>query len=542
MTEQVSDRIQWNVLAGMGILILFMAFIVVKDFSIPSQLIIAVGAVGGLALLFVSPTHPEIPFYLLTAYIPFNRILPGDFGGTFALNLTNLLCGLVILGGFSRSAREGRFWQKASLNLPILLFVCLGTISLVRGSYEYGTWYLMQFITPLKRWLTSPFLYFLTLFVVRDKRTLKTAVVIMMVCVTVVGLMAIREYIEEGSGSSIEADRIGGIAEQPNMLAAFFCYYMFILASFYLCNMSKPRYWLLLIPFLICFRGIQVTFSRGGYLAFLAGAMALSFFRSKLLFALVIVALILAFLHPALLPKGIAYRFFSTFKNVEEVEEEMRLEGNPSQEENLGQVAADIYKGEGGTLDRSAQSRLEIWRGALRMISDYPFWGTGYGTFFSFIPFYTPELHGMQMDAHNSYLIVAAEMGIPALLAFLSILLVAIWQSYRLYQTAKDPFIKAMALGFLAGLFGLFIANMFGSRMDHEEISGYFWVLCALVMRGIVLEKGVEPAVVRVASKRKAVSARRAARGGAVVPRSLSGSLRRFDELKYGKAQSSLSD
>ena len=533
MKENSPDQIQWNIVVGMGILILFMAFIIVKDFSIPSLIIIGVGALGGLALLLISPSHPEIPFYLLTAYIPFNRILPCDFGGTFAVNLTNLLFILVMLGGFSRSMRQGRFLQNASLNVPILLFVFLGAISLVRGSMEYGSGYLWHVITPLKRWLTTPFLYFLTLFVVRDKRTLKTAVVIMMICLTVVGLMAVRDYIEEGSGSSIEADRIGGIAEQPNMLAAFFCYYMFILASFYLCNLSKPKYWLLLIPFLICFRGIQVTFSRGGYLAFLAGAMALSFFRSKLLFALVIVGLILAVLNPVLLPKGIAYRLLSTFKNVEVLEEERREEGK---EENLGEVAADIYKGEGNILDRSAQSRLEIWKGALRMIGDYPAFGTGYGTFFYMIPFYTPELRGMQIDAHNSYLIIAAEMGLPALFAFLLILSVAFWKGYRLYKTAKDPFIKATALGFLAGLFGLLMANMFGSRLDHEEIAGYFWILCALIMRSVVLEKGPQPVPVRSAvSLRRRSTRRSVARKGSVASHSLTASLKRFDELKYGK-------
>ena len=533
MKENNPDRIQWNVLVGMGILILFMAFMVVKDFSLPSLIIIAAGALGGLALLFVTPSHPEIPFYLLVAYIPFNRILPCDFGGTFALNLTNILFLLVLLGGLSKSMREGRLLQSTSLHFPILLFVLLGAVSLIRGSLEYGTGYAWQMITPLKRWLTTPFLYFLTLFAVRDKRILKTAVVIMMICLTVVGLMAVWDYIEGGSGSSIEADRIGGIAEQPNMLAAFFCYYMFILGSFYLCNMSKPKYWLLLIPFLICFRGIQVTFSRGGYLAFLAGAMALSFFRSKLLFGLVIVGLILAVLNPVLLPKGIAYRLLSTFNKNVEVEGESPEEGG---QENLEQAAVDAYKEGGVTLDRSSGSRLEIWRGALRMIGDYPLWGVGYGTFFYTIPFYTPELHGMQIDAHNSYLIIAAEMGIPALLAFLLIPLVAILKSYWLYKTAKDPFIKATALGILAGLFAFLMANMFGSRLDHEEIAGYFWILCAMIMRGIALEKGPQPVSARAPGALKRQSgARHRTAAGSSASRSVTASLKRFDELKYGK-------
>ena len=42
--------------------------------------------------------------------------------------------------------------------------------------------------------------------------------------------------IEVGS-TSLEKSRIGGIAHQPNMLSAFFCYYMFLPLGFFLLNM-----------------------------------------------------------------------------------------------------------------------------------------------------------------------------------------------------------------------------------------------------------------------------------------------------------------
>ena len=532
MKKEISDKIPYKLLIGFGIFILGMAYLIEKDLSLPTPITLAVAVVGGLWLLFVSPSQPEMPFYLLVAYLPFNRVLPGDFGGTFALNLTNLLCALIIVGGFFRSTKQGAVWQKASLNAPIFLFMFLGAISLMHGSWEYGTWYVLQFITPLKRWLTPPLLYFMTLLVVRERRVLKTIIVIMMICVTVVGLMAIRDYIEGGTGSSIEADRIGGIAEEPNMLAAFFCYYMFILASFFLCNMSQSAYWLLLIPFLICFRGIQVTFSRGGYLSFLAGGLALSFFRNKILFVLTIVLLAAAVLNPVFLPKGIAYRINSTFKHQGELSEEPGEEPNG---EDTERALVDVYKGQNVTLEASSESRLAVWRGALRIIGDYPFWGTGYGTFLSVIPFYTPELRGMQLDAHNSYLIIAAEMGLPTLFVFLWLLLLAMWKSYRLSKIAKDPFLKAMALGVLAGLFALMVANMFGSRMDQEEISGYFWILCALVMRGLSLETEARVAPATVVSKKRRNAARLITPEGVVFPHSLSASLRRFDERKYEK-------
>ena len=93
------------------------------------------------------------------------------------------------------------------------------------------------------------------------------------------------------------------------------------------------------------------------------------------------------------------------------------------------------------------------------------------------------------MDAHNSYLIIAAEMGLPALLVFLWILAVVFVKTRWLYRYGRDPFFKAMALGWLGGLSGLLVANMFGSRLHSEEISSYFWILCGLMLRAVAIER-----------------------------------------------------
>ncbi|MFH1857996.1 MAG: O-antigen ligase family protein, partial [Candidatus Omnitrophota bacterium] len=414
------------------------------------------------------------------------------------------------------------------LHVPIFLFAFLGAVSLLRGSMIYGDWYFGKVVIPLKQWLTPLLIYFLVFLSVRDERVLKNSVGIIMACVAVVGLMAIKDYIDVGPMGSIEKERIGAIAEQPNMLAVFFVYYMFLFAAFWFCNLSKLKYWLLLIPFLLCFRGIQVTFSRGGYLAFFTGLFALAFFRGKRYFFLGILLVIFALMNPAILPQGIVYRLFSTFKNVEGVDKEA-----------LQRISSDIYEGEGGNLvlDGSAQGRLDVWKGGMRIIADHPFWGTGYDTFGTIVPYYAPELHGRRLDAHNSYIIIAAEMGIPALLVFLWIVWVAIWKSRWLYRHSRNPFYRAMALGFLAGLFGLLMGNMFGSRLDAQEVSGHFWVLCALVMRAIALEKTAKPIPVKAANNNRKVSNKKKSmrRGETVHPKSLSASLKKFDEWKYEK-------
>ncbi len=452
----------------MAVLACGFAVLVMKEVALPSSLILVFGGLGLFALFAVGLQSPEIPFYVLVAYLPFSRLLVGDFGTqATALNLTNIFTlGVFIAHVFRQGARGQAPFQSTPLNRMISLFCALGAAALIRAGWDYGSWYAWHYLIPLKRWLTPMFLYFLTLWVVRDKRVLKTSAILIMIVVTLVALMAIRDYMNvEGSG--FEASRIGGIAEHSNTLGAFFVYYMFLHLGFFLTHTSRPRAWLLLIPFLLCFRGIMVTFSRGAYLAFAIGSLAACWFRHKLLFVTAVVALVFAILNPTLLPSGIRYRMGMTIIH-----------------HDTGVVQEDITQ----NLEGSSASRIEIWRGALKMIQDHPWWGVGYEAFPRFMPSYTEGKIGY-MDAHNSYLLIAAEMGLPTLGVFLLVLLMIGYYTHWLYRHAQDKALKAIALGFLAGLAGLWVANLFGSRMDHAEVSGYFWIICGLIMRGVLIER-----------------------------------------------------
>ena len=92
-------------------------------------------------------------------------------------------------------------------------------------------------------------------------------------------------------------------------------------------------------------------------------------------------------------------------------------------------------------------------------------------------------------DAHNTYLIITAEMGIPALIIFLWVILLIFLNTRSLYLSTKDPFAKAFALGWIGGIFGLLLSNMFGSRLDSQEVSSYLWIIAALIMRLKILDK-----------------------------------------------------
>ncbi|MBI4387597.1 MAG: O-antigen ligase family protein [Candidatus Omnitrophica bacterium] len=468
MMEQTANKQSKASIVFMTILACSLAYIITKEVEIPTMVMVAVGLAIGVFLLVKGLSKPAVVTYVLVAYLPFSKELAGDFGGlATAFNFTNILMGFVMLVWLSGRFSAGEpLWLSSRLNVPIYLFLFAGLISIARGSYfEYG--HISHAIINYKRWITPIFMYFLVLNTVKDRDTIKNITTIIIIVTTIAALMAIYDYIDLGNVSSLDKSRIGGIADQPNMLAAFFNYYMFLPFGFFLLNMKNKKYWLLLIPFFICFRGIMVTFSRGGYIAFAAAFIAIAFFKSRSFFVLTLIIAGALYMNPLLIPGGVRYRMGQT------VEKPV----------SYGNEATDFE----GTLDSSARARVEVWKGAVRMIQDHPFFGVGYDLFQPMITYYW--IGERPIDAHNTYLIIAAEMGIPALMIFLWI----IWRTFRetlyLYKRTQNPFSKALALGFLGGLFGLLASNLFGSRLDSQEVSSYFWILAALVVRLKILDE-----------------------------------------------------
>ncbi len=459
-----------GLLMWMLVVMAVLGFLSQTDREIPGFVIALCSFAGIVGVLVAGMHHPELPLYVMVAYLPFSKVLVGDFGGIMtALNLTNLFIILLGVSWMNQAAAEGRKpFEGHILHVPIILLTIWVLLVFLRIGILYGDdWpggYCQTHVGELKRWLDPIIIYFLFFHLVRDRQRWKTVVVIVMLGVTIAAIMAIREYLTGSEGSSLDSSRVGGIAGQPNILGAFFVYYMFLFAAFWLDRLKQPKAWGFWVPFLLCFRGIMVTFSRGAYLAFAQGVLGLAYFKNKFLFVAATIGIVFVLLNPWMLPAGIRYRLESTFK--------------PETQFTDAYATGDSLE---KNLDESSAQRLMIWRGAREIIEKNPWFGCGLGLFPNTLRKYLET--DRWIDAHNAYIVTAAEFGIPALVFFVIILLLLYRITVIVYRRHPDPFIRTTALGFLGGLSGLFMANMFGSRLNTTEVSGYFWILAALMAR-----------------------------------------------------------
>lgn len=129
----------------------------------------------------------------------------------------------------------------------------------------------------------------------------------------------------------------------------------------------------------------------------------------------------------------------------------------------------------------SEDAHLEAWRAGFRMIEAYPLGGVGIGRFKQEMPAYAAPGINVDSVGHNMFIEIAAEMGIPAALLFVSIFFFNFRSLANLRRRLRcDPhapeFAKQMATALSSSLVGLFVSGLFISA-EYQKAT---WVALAL--------------------------------------------------------------
>jgi O-antigen ligase len=138
-----------------------------------------------------------------------------------------------------------------------------------------------------------------------------------------------------------------------------------------------------------------------------------------------------------------------------------------------------IHPAYGDTIGES--DRLIAWKAGLRMIARHPLMGIGLGEFKPQMDAYAATGTGFSSIAHDTYLEVAAETGLPNFLVFIAMLLFtyrSLSQVRRRASNTGPPLLYLAALGLQSGFFGYMVGAFFLS-------AGYlklFWLWLFLSM------------------------------------------------------------
>jgi putative inorganic carbon (HCO3(-)) transporter len=203
---------------------------------------------------------------------------------------------------------------------------------------------------------------------------------------------------------------------------------------------------------------LGLTQSRGGLLGFLAALFVMGVLAGRRLRRLTLAAAIAI----ALLASAVAVRA-----------------GSPQViQVLLGSVAAP------GETTISGETRIEIWSRALYAIQDFPLTGTGINNFRRLVPVMYP-LFLMSSDqdiahAHNTWLQVALDLGLPGLIAYVAICLITLALLLDVILHARDPWLRAVSLGILGSLVASAVYGLTDTIALGARPGFLFWTLLAL--------------------------------------------------------------
>jgi len=130
-------------------------------------------------------------------------------------------------------------------------------------------------------------------------------------------------------------------------------------------------------------------------------------------------------------------------------------------------IIISFYIGIGATLERFAfnevlkADRLTVWNFTLTIISDFPLFGSGLGTYASvYLAYEDRGKMAIYDHAHNDYLEYLSDLGIIGLLLLLGGIIFIVIKAFSVWRIRGHPEVKGLALGGIVAVINILIHSI----------------------------------------------------------------------------------
>jgi O-antigen ligase len=127
--------------------------------------------------------------------------------------------------------------------------------------------------------------------------------------------------------------------------------------------------------------------------------------------------------------------------------------------------------------------RIKNWRQGWEMFSDNLFTGVGIGNYSIYL--YPTAEYRTPIYAHNLYLDIGAEMGIFALIIWLVLITITVWQLYKASGRSDNMRIRALTVGLIGSLVWFSVHSFFDTPIYSPTILAMFMVIISLSVLSI---------------------------------------------------------
>lgn len=337
---------------------------------------------------------------------------------------------------------------KSSIDIPIVLFGIIIIISTISSIDPSGSF------RDLAIHLTGIGFLVIIMNSINSLEDFNKIVTVLVFSATLIALYGLYQYIVgvEMDAAWLDSENNEGITTRiysvfgnPNILAEYLILTIPMSVALFWDTKKISKKIIFLGTTLIMTLALVLTLSRGGWIGFAVAALIfIILVEKKILLSLIPISLGAVYL----LPQTIINRILSIG--------------------NLG--------------DSSNAYRIKIWDITLDIIRDN--WVAGLG--FGHLPFkQTFETYIRTMPtyhAHNTYLQIAAELGIPGLIAFLAFIFILFRYGYKRLIKNENNYIKVMGAGALGGLGGLLAHGAVENVLYLPKIIITFWILVSFIL------------------------------------------------------------